>query len=202
VTAADAPDADLPELAVTLRAALEAARVAVEKGPGARAADLVAQLELLTSQGEAQLDEAVILAERRAQLAEALKQAMISRGMYYQDGEKSTGKIVLRFTRANGATYHAQITDHADSGESLLTYTVGGEADIAASGLVGAAECDQTEILLESVHAALAPHGFEAGETVWHGKPIGAGRPHRSAAKSIPGATVTGETHGAKEGGA
>lgn len=184
--AADAPEADLPELADELHAALDAARQAVEGGPAAAAAEAVGKLEKLTSDAETRLDEAVILAERRAELADALKQAMVRRGMFYDGGDRVAGRMVLRFSRANGATYTAQITDHAESGESMLTYTVAGESDVLVAN-AGEAVCDQTEDLIAAVHEGLAEHGFEAGETVWVGKPRGRRRPPSGAASRRPG---------------
>jgi hypothetical protein len=193
----DAPEADLPELADQLRAALENAERAVGSGSAARAAEAVALLERLTVDGEARLDAAVIVAERRNELADALKQAMVAQGMYYRGGEKQSGRVLLHFTRPNGATYSAQISELAENGESLLTYTVAGEADLVASDVVDVAECDHTEALLESVHAALAPHGFEAGETVWVGKPQRPGRPGQGAGRAAPGRnTATGGSTG------
>lgn len=185
IAAADAPEADLPELAEELTALLEQARRAVRRGPAAQAADLVTRLEELTAQAEVRLDEAVIVAQRRAELAEALKQAMTAQGLYYQGGGKDAGRMTLRFARANGAIYTAQISELAENGESLLTYAVSGESELITAGTVGSAVCDQTESLLDSVHQALGPHGFEAGETVWVGKPTRSDPPPGSAAGRV-----------------
>jgi hypothetical protein len=169
--ALDADSLGRAEWAARLRGAVVAARRTADVAPDCAAA--AAGLDAASADTERQLDELVAAAQRRASLAQALREAMGRQGMQFLGGTERGRQLVLRFERGNGAVYVATIGDGAQQDESMVAYTVAGEQDVAAAQESGEAVCDQTGELLETVHDGLAEHGFVADELTWDHKPPG-----------------------------
>ncbi|GAB2719664.1 hypothetical protein [Kitasatospora kifunensis] len=172
--AQDAEDFAETALREQLLAALERVSTALAAGRGEPALAAVAELERLLPAAEERLDELLAAHEQRAELAQALKEAMAAAGLGFAGGEDVGQEIVLLFERANGATYETTLRND-ESGSPVLSYVVEGESDRRIRPERGEITCDRTEALLDHVHELMAVDDYHPGELDWDGKPPRAG---------------------------